>query len=348
MSTVTQFNPNRNLNQTLLAAGTSKTVYALVTPETEAVKATVFGDAGSTDRAEYLSQFRDAWTGKQDAYHTAFFDKWIEWSSPVVDFDRTNFPFFYPTAGASEPLRQIIFSHAAKNPGGTIHVFEGEYEGYKAMAEAAGLKVYEHVRRDWRSTLSLVKGAVDLFCISQPSAIDGNVWEDFNEFVTFLPEHRGQFIVADVTYVGAVPESAIKERFNLNAPSIRNVVFSLSKPFGVYYDRVGGVFCREEDLGLFGNKWFKSLTALRIGTKLMEAHGVFDYPTRYAQVQQEMTDAASFDLDIDFTPADVYILATALRSEDEALGDYLRRGETLRICLTPGMADLLGTSGEIE
>ena len=340
MSTATQYNPQVDLNKQLLDIGLSKTVYALVTPETEAIKAKVFGDAGTVDREEYLSQFREAWTGKQDAYHEEFFSKWQDWSAPVVDLDRVNFPFYYPTAGASEPLRQIIFDVAANSTFHRptfVHVFKGEYEGYKAMAEAAGLHVIEHDRADWREVGGRVSatGERGLFFISQPSAIDGNVWEHFNDFVKTVPHNS---LVADVTYVGAVPQKAIKERFNLNTPSIRNVVFSLSKPFGCYYDRIGGVFSREEDLGLFGNKWFKNLTSLRIGTKLMETYGVFRYPEFYVVEQNFLIRNAQSKLGLNFNASDVFILATGESDESTPLTDYLRRAGKLRVCLTPGMA----------
>ena len=103
MATSTQYNPNKTFNEQLFAAGASKTVYALVTPETEATKAKILGNYQSDARAEYLEQFRDAWTAKQDEYHEQFSDVWHDWAAPVVDLDRNNFPFFYPTAGASEP-----------------------------------------------------------------------------------------------------------------------------------------------------------------------------------------------------------------------------------------------------
>ncbi len=349
MSTTTQYNPNLDFNRELLDLGLSKTVYALVTPETEAVKARAFGSEGSIDRAEFFSQFREAWTGKQDALHENFFAKWYDWSKPVVDFDRANFPFYYPTAGASEPLRQIIFDHAAHHPDGRIFFFKGEYEGYKAMAEAAGLECVEVPRNDWRSLEYCLLGKNDLYFVSQPSAIDGDVWKEFNEFVSQMPPNS---IVADVTYVGAVPERAITERFNLNAPSIRNIVFSLSKPFGLYYDRVGGVFARVEDAGLFGNKWFKSLSALRIGTLMMESHDVFYFPTRYQRVQWDMTQRATKEFGWTCVPSDVYILCGAyvdsLGSGATPMAKYLMRGEKLRICLTPGMAEMIGTTGKVQ
>ena len=353
MSTTTQYNPNKDLNARLIAAGASKTVYALVTPETEQAKRAILEEDG------YYDMFRGAWTGKQDALHEAFFDAWHDWSKPVVDLDRANFPFYYPTAGASEAIRQIIFDAAANSLRFTptkIHFFEGEYEGYRAMAEAAGLKVEVHPRdgaNGWHTPfggrLNRVGNRLrqnDLFFISQPSAIDGNVWKDFNEFIDKMPANS---VVADITYVGAVPESAIHERFNLNAPAIRNVVFSLSKPFGCYYDRIGGVWSRTEDLGLFANKWFKNLTSLALGTRLLERNGVFDFPAHYAPLQAEAVGKVSEALGFRFTPSDVYILANHHLDEDfrssaeqHALADYLTRSGKLRLCVTPYMAEQLG------
>jgi hypothetical protein len=353
MATSTQYNPNANLNAVLLDAGLSKTVYALVTPETERAKLAALGYAEQDDQDRFMNQFREAWTGKQNAYHEAFFDEWHKWSSPLVDLDRSLFPFTYPTAGASEPLRQIIFDFAAHG-GKTVHVFTGEYEGYKAMGEAAGIRVVEHSRDNWRKTLpdrSLVSrvkswfsrkpwSADNLICVSQPSAIDGNVWREFNDFVAAMPDNS---VIADVTYVGAVPYLMIP-RFNLNAPSIRNVVFSLSKPFGAYYDRIGGVFSRTSDAGLFGNMWFKSLTALSIGRELMKRYDVFALPHRYREEQQIMCQNASEALKIKLTPSEVYMLATGVPEGDGELNQYLTRAGRLRVCLTPGMSKMIGTA----
>lgn len=345
MATSTQYNPNADLNAVLLDAGLSKTVYALVTPETERAKRAALGYAEQNDQDRFMNQFREAWTGKQNAYHEAFFNEWHKWSSPLVDLDRTLYPFTYPTAGASEPLRQIIFDLAARDDHPRpprIHVFKGEYEGYRAQAEAAGLAVVEHDRDDWQNAGGCVGayGENDMFFISQPSAIDGNIWRDFNEFVKTVPKNR---LVVDVTYVGAVPYRMIP-RFDLNAPSIRAVVFSLSKPFGAYYDRIGGVFMREQDLGLFGNIWFKSLTALTIGRELMKRYDVFALPHRYRKEQEIMCQKAYDKLGLTLTPSDVYMLATGVPEGDSELNQYLTRAGRLRVCLTPGMSKMIGTA----
>ena len=47
--------------------------------------------------------------------------------------------------------------------------------------------------------------------------------------------------------------------------------FAANRSFGVYYDRIGGIWMRQEDQGLFGNKWFKNLTSLALGTTLLKS-----------------------------------------------------------------------------
>lgn len=347
MTTTTQYNPDHDLNAALAKVGASKTVYALVTPWTEAAKARVFGNSGSEERLAYLEQFREAWTGKQDAYHREFFDVWCDWSKRVVDLDRDAWPFSYPTAGASEPIRHLIYDLAARSLGkARIHVFSGEYEGYKAMAEAAGLELVEHDRDMDAIPENIADLAVqihddDLFFVSQPSAIDGNIWNGFNDFVEAMPEES---VVADVTYVGAVPRDSVKERFDLNAASIRNVVFSLSKPFGCYYDRIGGVFARQQDAGLFGNQWFKNLTSLRLGTDLMRHHGVFDIPKLMGDLQQAAVREVGRELGMDLRPSDVILLATSNRREAGPMAEYLERAGRTRLCVTNRLCQMLMAS----
>jgi hypothetical protein len=328
MSTATQYNPNADLNAQLVAAGASKTVYALVTPAVERLKMEVLNSPS------YLGYFREAWTGKQDAYHEEFFDEWVGWSAPVIDFDRSRFPYYYPCAGASEGIRQIIFDLAAQRPHAVVHIMRGDYEGYRAMAEAAGLAIEEHGRDKPVTGI----GSDDLFFISQPSAIDGNVWHDFNSFLATMPANS---VVADVTYVGAVQQHKIGERFNINSPAVHSLVFSLSKPFGVYYDRIGGVFQRSENLALFGNRWFKNLTSLKVGTHLLRTVGVFDLPDMVAAYQREMLVRVKNKLGLEFAPSDVVILGHSLSSDPSAMANYLRRAGKMRICLTPGMYDLI-------
>ena len=348
------------LDRRVKDAGASKTVYALVTPETEAAKHAILGNcvaAPDAARRHYLEQFRDAWTGKQFALHEAFLDRWTAWAAPVVALQPAKFTWRYPTAGGSEALFHVITAYGNRarserfDP--EVHVFDGEYEGYKAYAEACGITVVEHDRADWEKVGRSLPSTA-LFCISQPSAIDGNVWPQANAFFDLLSAGAAKpRLLLDVTYVGSIAEAAAS-RIAADSPAVQAVAFSLSKPFGVYYDRIGGILCRDAMPSLFGNQWFKNLTSLRLGLALIERHDVFELPRRYKSVQREAAARVGRRLGITLEPSDVTILAQASQSDatDPALAAFLRRPANnprarLRVCLTPAMADMVGTAGPI-
>lgn len=327
------------INKQLAEAGVSKTVYAYVMPETQRMLDAVL----DTDRESIHGMYQGAWTKKQDGAHKEFIETWKKWSAPVVKFDHAAFPHFYPTAGASEALREAVYACAHKNPAGqdlpAIHIFNGEYEGYGAYAEAAGLKVVLHDRNNWAETIGKI-GPNDRFFISQPSAIDGNVWKGFDDFVAALnAEQPKARIVLDITYVGAVSKPFTIEAFS---PNVRDIVFSLSKPMGVYYHRIGGMLSRDEYPGLWGNMWFKNLLSLRFGTELMKQNAVFDLPTRYKPVQDWAAQLASAKLGMDLVPSDVFLLATVPPSENPSDAEkFLSRAGKARVCLTATMAEIM-------
>ncbi|VIO66962.1 aminotransferase class I/II-fold pyridoxal phosphate-dependent enzyme [Bradyrhizobium ivorense] len=348
------------LDRRVKSAGASKTVYALVTPETEAAKQIILGnalDGPDAARRHHLEQFRDAWTGKQFAAHEAFIERWMAWAAPVTAIDRSGFPWRYPTAGGSEALFHVIAAYGNRarsekfDP--EVHVFAGEYEGYKAYAEACGITVVEHTRADWQ-TVGRSLPAIALFCLSQPSAIDGNVWPQANDFLALLATAGDQpRVLLDVTYVGSIAEPPAA-RIAADSPAVLALAFSLSKPFGVYYDRIGGVLSRKAMPTLFGNQWFKNLTSLQLGTALLERHDVFDLPRRYRPIQCEAAVQIGRRLGLTLTPSDVSVLALVVAdaTTDRALAAFLRRpagdiDAPLRLCLTPAMAEMIGTAGPI-
>ena len=68
------------LDRRVKNAGASKTVYALVTPETEAAKNFILGNAVTAPdaaRRHHLAQFGDAWTCKQFASHDGLIKRWM-------------------------------------------------------------------------------------------------------------------------------------------------------------------------------------------------------------------------------------------------------------------------------
>jgi hypothetical protein len=147
----------------------------------------------------------------------------------------------------------------------------------------------------------------------------------------------------DVTYVGCVGRE-----FNVNAThsNIPAVFFSLSKPCGAYYHRIGGMLSKEEYPGLFGNKWFKNLLALNIGTEMMKTNGVQELPRKYSAVQQQALAQTNKELGLNLSASDVYLLGTTPPSNAPSdLERYLTRGsdgeELVRVCLTPTMSSII-------
>lgn len=336
--------PHEQLNAILADAGVSKTVYSYVMPETQAALDAVL----DADRGALHGIYREAWTQKQDGMHEEFFATWRRWSSPVVKFNPGEFPWVYTTGGASEALREAVYAygHEARVAGfePVIHVFEGDYEGFAAYALSAGIRTVMHNRVAWQESLQKI-GPRDQFYLSQPSALDGNVWTEFNDFANTLYKHRPTAsLMLDLTYVGSVARPFTVEAF---APNIKAIFFSLSKPMGVYYHRIGGMLSRAAYPGLFGNKWFKNLLSLRLGTFMMQKYAVHDLPARYRALGQTPALAkVRQKLGIALDASDVVLLATSKPSGNMSeLEKYLLRGgkgdEKSRLCLTPTIASIV-------
>lgn len=317
--------------------GLTTAVYGLVLPETRAMVRRLW-----SERPESL--FERAYDDRQDVAHHVFIEAWKRWVAPHIN-GLSDFSHHYTTNGSSEAIRESVwsFAHAASSTGRTaqLHVFAGEYEGYSAYARAAGIHIVTHDRARWRNA-TFDKGAVHRFYISQPSAIDGNLWPDFQRFLGEMAR-EGHEVAVDLAYVGAVSELPF---FDLSSPSISHVFFSLSKVFGLFYHRVGGVLSRSPMLGLEGNKWFKNMFSLYLGTSLIgETASPTTLPEQYRSVQREACRSIAEQHGIALTPSDVILLAWS------STGDYppaFRRGTGYRWCLTPTMDRLLRETGEGE
>ena len=344
----------------LLAAGASGTIYALVMPESEAAlaavvdggeRAALLADRTALDaarEAHWLAMYREPWTQKQDAMHEAWFELWLAWSAPIVRVDAAAFPFRYPTAGASEGIYKLMAEHTARTRAEgrapSVHIFEGEYEGFPAYAAALGVPVVRHPREHWQEIPAKVPADAQ-FWISQPSAIDGGVWAPFAGFLALMAGQAPHAaVIPDLSYVGSVARAF---ELALDAPNVPAFVFSHSKPFGGYYHRAGGVFARAEWPSLFGNKWFKNLQSLAWGTEMMRRHDVFALPRRYQAVQQQACAQVAGRLGLPaLAPADVVLLgiAPAPATPGPLVASVLRGSgpeRIVRLCLTPAMSALI-------
>ncbi len=134
------------------------------------------------------------------------------------------------------------------------------------------MQVIQHNRQFWkdleRDSDAMRPG--DCFYLSQPSSIDGNTWDDADEFIKMMAHtHPYVRIRLDLCYLGTTTRPF--KLLNANMFNVDMIFFSLSKVFGVYYHRIGGVFCKRKLPGLFGNRWFKNLFSLQLGCELMGA-----------------------------------------------------------------------------
>lgn len=342
--TNTAATPPDDLKTATIRAGGSKTIYAFVMPETKAA----FNAVLDRDRDALHDIYDEAWTSKQDPMHREFFETWSKWSAPVVRMASSAFPFTYPSAGASEVLREAInaYGHRARaekfKP--CIHVFDGEYEGYEAYAKACNIPVVAHKRSEWRNMIENLRPQDQIY-LSQPSALDGNVWHDYDAFMQTLAVKQPKTqVILDLTYVGAVARP-----YNIRAdyPNVEAVVFSLSKPMGVYYHRIGGIFSRTEMPSLYGNAWFKNLLSLKLGTELMKRHTVHELARKYQDVQTRAAEQVGKNLGLDLKLSDVWLLATATPKTNNAMEKFLLRGNSnearIRVCLTPMIDRLVNT-----
>ena len=306
-----------------------KTVYGLYYPETRAIV-----DALWSERPH--AWYERNYTGTQDAMHRPFFETWRAWSRDAGVTLGDAFTFEYPTAGANEAIHALLALHATRG-GKRIHVFRGEYEGYSILARALGLGVVEHDRAPDAHRASLLREAAegDRIWVSQPSGIDGNVWEELSSLVDWVSSALpGVEVIVDITYVGAVARDFA---IDLRAPNVAAVLFSLSKPFGVYYHRIGGVLSRTEVPTLRGHHWFKNLFSVHLGERLLAHHAARDLPSKYGVRQREaLTGAiAAGDAPKGAVASDVIMLAHA-PPRDAAFAEY-RRGDGLRFCLSPAI-----------
>lgn len=327
--------PNRSKIETELRS--TRTVYSLRFPETEKV----FREMMTSDLDVIEARHREAWTKKQDSYHRNFFDTWERWMSDAEMRDLHAFitedlDYKYPSAGSSEAIREVLAtlgSAANYRPatgGVAIHVFTGEYEGYEALAKPYGLRVVKHDRDIYEESIQAYAEYHDLrgdvFFLSQPSSIDGNVWEGFYDFLQFMNDTPLR-VALDLCYVGSVPSSKWfnekgHPKFGMvlydSVNCIDYVFFSLSKVFGVYYNRIGGVYSRHPIPGLWGNMWFKNLDSLYFGQKLMETYSLFEIPDKYEDVAKACVKDLQSEAALQFKhlhKSDVLLLA---HSTDQA------------------------------
>lgn len=255
-----------------------------------------------------------------DDFHHGLIETYQKYFSQQLP-QLSTFSHKYITAGASEGIFHTLAKLAAENKDKPVYVLKGEYEGYAGYGRNLGLNI---ITVDNPTDFgSQDRGTI---YISNPSARDGNIIDD-NTWQGIL--ESGHDIVYDATYVGLTQP----HQFLTNHPAIKVILCSLSKPFGLYYHRVGMAFSRVPLPTLEVNKWFKNINSLVLAQNVLEGIPEGELVTRYRPYQ----DKAMVQMDHQFglrpQPSDVILLANSKQAPDSLL-EY-KRGDRYRFCLTP-------------
>lgn len=309
--------------------GISKTVYSLCFPETKKVLESLWKESEGLH-----DMYSETWTKKQDNYHLSFAETFKEWSKPNLSVNWNDFPFFYPTNGASEAIReQIAYLSTKENK--NLFVFEGEYEGYEAIAVAMNMTVIKVDRNNYAASAKSFEQGGSFF-LSQPSSIDGNVWNEFNDFMSYLTTYENVDVYIDTVYVGCIERDYI---IYLDFEIIKGVFFSLSKVFGVYYHRIGGVFLKDSNPLLYGNMWFKNVFSMRYGEALMKQFDVYYFPKKYSQAKINTIKEIESLLNVKLSSSDALLLSTIQKEtfEHEKFLVRSEKSKDIRVCITPSL-----------
>lgn len=257
-----------------------------------------------------------------DDYHKPVIESYIKHFRAQLP-DLKNFPYQYVNGGASEGIFHILAQIAATNNKKPLYVLEGEYEGYSGYGANLGLH-FEIVKE----TGDFKNVEPGIIFISNPSARDGNIIP--NEEINAACE-AGHKIIYDATYVGLTN----LYKFDLKNENIIAVLTSLSKPFGLYYHRIGFTFTRNEMRTLEVNKWFKNILSLKIAKDVLDGIGETQLVNKYRSFQTEAIQKMKDELEISAIPSQVVLLASARNGTVSSEFEKYSRKHNYRFCLTP-------------
>jgi histidinol-phosphate/aromatic aminotransferase/cobyric acid decarboxylase-like protein len=174
--------------------------------------------------------------------------------------------------------------------------------------------------------------------LSNPSARNGMIVS--NDRILAVAE-AGHKVFYDLSYLGATDPHVV----DVCHPNI--VAISFSKPFGLFYYRIGFTFSREAIPALYANKWFKNIYGLLIADHILDEIDQRELTKKYKGIQagivQRINDAFAFGV----SAADAFLLAklpasaaAQLPDERQELIAKFTRGDWYRFCLTPYFEEL--------
>lgn len=235
---------------------------------------------------------------------------------------------FYPSAGSSNSIFKLLAYYKSKRIT-TINCLEGEYEGYRHYAEHLGLE-YEEIPRD---KIQFYGPRINdtLFIVSNPNSMDGNyLMPDMLSTICSLWKYK----ILDLSYFGAAKPEFVDEIGDFDA-----ILFSLSKPYGVFRSRMGFTLTKEPIPSMYGNKWFIDTKRMLQMVYLLKRFPLGFLFSKYRPRQKMIIKHIREEEDIPINTSDVLILGyiedyDRLREHVKRKVAYFRRGKGCRFCLT--------------
>lgn len=294
------------------------TVYSFHYPEVEAVVREVV--------KEFPHElYKQNWYPGLDDLHEPLlnaYERYARTEGGVIGWGR--FPHRYYVNGSSEAIFHLLARHKATMPDVPLYQLEGEYQGYSEFARTLGLSIQS---KRWPD------GAQDpgVFILSNPSAINGNRLSN-HVLMSALERHK---VILDFAYLGM---TEMPLEFSLDHENVLAVVASLSKPFGLYYHRIGFAWSAEPIGSLYGNRWFKNAFSIKVGEAALKNIDMRAIREKYTTAQCVAAQVAGESLGCELQPAEVWLLANAKDNREAHNTEVMRRfrrGDDYRICLTP-------------
>lgn len=267
-----------------------------------------------------------------DNYHMPVIEKYMKFQP---NLDVSDYKYRYFSNGSSESIFHLLAWIKNNHPRSPIYVLKGEYEGYKAYGTNLGLTITE-VPLSRNKITALKKG---FWFLSNPSARNGNILK--NGFVKFVCD-LGHQVIYDASYVG----TTTPHKFDVSHPKILAVLVSFSKPFGLFYYRVGFTFSRIELTTLYPNIWFKNVFSILIADKLVSTFSADYFYKKYKNTQKRILKRIAKETGTILRASQIYLLGYLNVEDFNKLSEKqkktvlpFKRGTYYRFSLTPYFLD---------
>jgi hypothetical protein len=263
-----------------------------------------------------------------DDFHRPIIDKLVAAHEHDVPH-LAKFAYRYPTSGSEEGIREYMTFLQSQGVS-RIYVWKGDYEGYRETARTRNIDTVEVDYDCDPATLS-----PGYWFLSNPSARNGMIVPAAKILAVAEAGHK---LFYDLAYLGATDCTV----FDVSHPNIVAAVVSFSKPYGLFYYRVGFTFSCEPIPALYANKWFKNVYGLLIAERILDRLDRTGLVRKYKAIQASIVGRINEASGMGLSASDASLLAhlpadaaAQLPAEQRQAIERFRRGDWYRFCLTP-------------